>query len=129
MTSRLHATAPAVLTPAPAPCPSLCPFGAFDAEGVIALWPSIESLAATSAPRVVLDLSGVVSMDGSGLGAITYMFKRLVARGRRLVVTGASGQPLEMLTALGLTHILCLEAPTPLRRRAWFGRWSLVRSH
>ena len=74
MTPSLHHTSQT-------PDQALRPCGAFDAAGVAALRPSIEALAATSAPRVVLDLSDVASMDGSGLGAITYMFKRLVARG------------------------------------------------
>ena len=125
MTPSLHHTSPASQTPDQA----LRPCGAFDAAGVAALRLSIESLAATSARRVVLDLSDVASMDGSGLGAITYMFKRLVARGRQLVVTGASGQPLEMLTELGLTRIIGLEADPPphLVRRMVAGLYKRAR--
>jgi anti-anti-sigma factor len=98
--------------------------GAFDAACVAVQRLAIEALAATTARRVVLDLSGVSSLDGSGVGAISFLFKRLVARGRKLVVTGVAGQPLTMLTELGLLRALGLNA-TPVRssprRQGWFG--------
>jgi anti-anti-sigma factor len=99
-------------------------FGAFDAESVAVRRASFEALAATSARRVVLDLSGVSSLDGSGIGAISFLFKRLVARGRKLVVTGVAGQPLTLLTELGLLRALGLtDTPVraPARRRGWLG--------
>lgn len=99
-------------------------WGRFDAERVVALRPALEALAATPARRVVLDISAVAMIDGSGLGAIAFLFKRLVASGRKLVLTGASGQPLTLLTELGLGDLLGLTAAPAMCRpapRRWFG--------
>jgi hypothetical protein len=43
------------------------------------------------------------------VGAISFLFKRLAARGRRLTLAGVGGQPLAMLRHLGLARALGLE--------------------
>lgn len=106
--------------------------GALDANGVNVWRSAFERLAGTSARRVVLDLSDVATIDGSGVGAISFLFKRLIASGRKLVVTGASGQPLATLTELGLCRILGLDA-APSRsvspRHRWFGNFAVALGH
>lgn len=103
--------------------------GAFDAEAVAAARSSFETIAASPVRRVELDLSGVSSIDGSGIGAIAYLFKRLVATGRTLAVTGVSGEPRALLESLGLSRILGLE-PRPSRRgRPWFGGLAALGGH
>lgn len=99
--------------------PTFCPHGAFDAGGVSALRPAIEALAATAARQVVIDLSKVTSIDGSGIGAIAFLFKRLVSRGRSVVLTGAHGQPLQVLRDLGLDHVLGVAERRTVPRRGW----------
>jgi len=106
--------------------------GALNADSAGQWRAAFESLAFANARRVVLDLAGVSSLDSSGLGAIAYLFKRLLARGRRLVVTSVSGQPLALLTELGLAGLLGLPAqprrPAPARMR-WFGGMAVAGSN
>ena len=46
---------------------------------------------------VVIDLARTEVIDGSGVGAMVYAFKRLAANGGRLTVRNVSGQPLNLL--------------------------------
>lgn len=80
--------------------------GGLDGEASRAMWEGMAALAQVEAGEVVIDLSAVTFVDGSGMGAISYLFKRLAARGRKLRVEGAGGQPLAMLRHLGLAALL-----------------------
>ena len=105
--------------------------GAFDADGVTAQRSTLEALADSPARRVVLDLSDVLSMDGSGIGALSFLFKRLTARRRKLVLNGVAGQPLAMIGELGLLRTLGI-ADSAIRvttRRRWFGGLAVAGSH
>jgi len=55
---------------------------------------------------VVADLSDLLHLDSSGVGALSHLFRRLAQAGRRLVVEGLRGQPLALLRATGLDRIL-----------------------
>lgn len=94
----------------------LTPGAALDAEGAAALRPTLEALARAEVRRVVLDLSRVERLDGSGIGAIAFLRKRLLAAGQALEVVGAHGQPLALLRSLGLASLFGLEAA---RRPFW----------
>jgi anti-anti-sigma factor len=85
--------------------------GALDADGASTLRPGFEALVETARQDVVLDLSHVGYLDGAGIGAVAYLFKRLTAQGRRLTLRGAQGQPLATLRELGLGRVFGLEAP------------------
>lgn len=101
----------------------LQPAGGLNAETAADWRDAFETAAASKAKRVVLDLEAVNAIDGSGIGAIAYLFKRLMARDRTLVVQGASGQPRSLLNELGLAATLGVEK-TPARsapRSRWFG--------
>jgi anti-anti-sigma factor len=80
--------------------------GGLDGEDSRAMWDGLLALAHVDAREVVVDLSQVSFIDGPGLGAISFLFKRLSARRRRLRVIGACGQPLAMLRHLGLAPML-----------------------
>jgi len=80
--------------------------GGLDGEASRAMRDSLAALAEVAAREVVLDLSHVTFIDGSGLGAISFLFKRLSARGRRLTVVGVSGQPLATLRHVGVAALL-----------------------
>jgi stage II sporulation protein AA (anti-sigma F factor antagonist) len=95
--------------------------GALDGAGATALRPGFEALG-TGGPRdVVLDLSRVSYLDGAGLGAVAYLYKRLVAQGRRLRLEGVTGQPLATLRQLGLGRVFGLE-PRAARFGLPFGK-------
>lgn len=83
--------------------------GGLDGDASRAMRDGLAALAAVEAREVVIDFSNVTFIDGSGLGAISILFKRLTARGRRLTVSGVSGQPLAMLRHLGLAGLLGLD--------------------
>ncbi len=104
--------------------------GAFNADNVAAWRTAFETVAASNAKRVVLDMSAVSAMDGSGLGAISFLFKRLMSRGRKLVVSSVAGQPLKMLTELGLASLLSIEtaAARPAAGRGWFAGRTTARA-
>ena len=89
--------------------------GAFDAAAATQHRTAFEALAAGRSGRVVLDLSAVHAIDGSGVGALAFLFKRLAARGRKLVVIGVGGEVLRLLTELGLARSLGLHRPAPRR--------------
>ena len=48
--------------------------------------------------------AAVGHLDGSGIGAIAFLRKRLLAAGQSLDVSGAHGQPLSLLRQLGLAR-------------------------
>jgi anti-anti-sigma factor len=55
---------------------------------------------------VAVDMSNVGFVDSSGVGAIVYMYKRLMANGHSLQLTGVKGQPLQLLTYLKLNDLI-----------------------
>ena len=79
--------------------------GDFDAAAARDLRPRIEGLALTPGD-VTVDMSSAEFIDSSGVGALVYLHKRLVAAGHRLKVVGLKGQPLELLTYLRLADQL-----------------------
>ncbi|MDR3417516.1 MAG: STAS domain-containing protein [Nevskia sp.] len=91
--------------------------GVLDGAAALSLQVRFEALAAATGD-VVVDLKDVSCIDGSGIAAIAFLFKRLVLRGRRLTVA-ATGQPLAMLRDLGIASQLGLST-RPARRRSLF---------
>ena len=85
--------------------------GALDGEGALALRPLLEQVVTDTTGDVVLDMAAVGFMDGCGVGAVAFLFKRLAAQGRALKVAGATAQPLAMFRKLGLGQVLGLPAP------------------
>lgn len=80
--------------------------GALDGEGVATLRPQLMAAVSGPASDVLADLSGVTIIDGSGIGALAFLHRRLTAAGRKLGVSGAQGQPRDCLQDLGLTRML-----------------------
>jgi anti-anti-sigma factor len=90
--------------------------GRLDSASAAGLRPGFAALAASADGDVVLDLAHVVHVDGAGLSAIAFLFRRLVARRRRLTLAGVSGQPLAMIRHLGLESVFGLRAGPPRGR-------------
>lgn len=61
---------------------------------------------ATAGDDVTLDVSNVSFIDSSGVGGLVFLYKRLAANGRKLMISGLSGQPRQLLDHLRLTPIL-----------------------
>jgi stage II sporulation protein AA (anti-sigma F factor antagonist) len=85
--------------------------GALDGDGALALRPLLEQVVTGTTGDLVLDMADVGFMDGCGVGAVAFLFKRLAAQGRALKVVGATAQPLAMFRRLGLAQVLGLPAP------------------
>jgi len=75
--------------------------GEFDAQGSAEIRQELEEIASETRPEIVfLDLQNVVFIDSSGVGAIVFLYKRLKENSRSLEITGAHGQPRELLELL-----------------------------
>ena len=101
--------------------------GILDGEGTLAVRDELEAVAASISGDVVLDLSQVTFMDGSAIAAIGFVFKRMIAKGLRLEITGVAGQPAALLREMGLSRLFAL--PSRAARRPLFSRpgWALAR--
>ena len=80
-------------------------FIAFDDMGSLGIRQNrqvFEQLAKTD-EDVTIDMSNVTFLDGSGVGAIAYVKRRLNANGRAVNVINAKGQPSDVLADLGLS--------------------------
>lgn len=97
------------IDPTMTPAHSVRLSGVLDGDAALQLRPRLETLAAAPGGDVMVDLQDVSRIDGSGIAAIAFLFKRLAKHGRRLTVA-ANGQPLAMLHELGLAAQLGLPA-------------------
>ncbi len=107
--------------PTPTPTIALRLQGMLDGEAVTALRDELAAAVRGECASVTVDLSDVSFMDGAGIGALAFLFRRLTAAGRRLHVTGANGQPLALLRDLGLARTLGLPSNPKVRRTGFFG--------
>ena len=76
-----------------------------DADFMASIRDELENLA-NGDDHVVLDVSDVTFIDSSGIGGMVFLYKRLATQGRRLMLAGLAGQPLQMLKYLRLTELL-----------------------
>ncbi len=84
-----------------------------EADEIKKIRPEFDRLAA-SGLDVVLDFARTEAIDGSGVGAIVFTFKRLSASGRRLTIRNISGQPLQLLNEADLLRTLSREPSVSL---------------
>lgn len=68
--------------------------------------PLIDQLLDQGALKVVFDISGVKTIDSSGVAIIVSLFKRLRAIGGSVRVAGVQGQPKEIFHFLRLDQAL-----------------------
>lgn len=79
--------------------------GDFDVSSVGSARPLFEDLAVNDTD-VVVDLSQVRFIDSSGIGALVFLYKRLVAQKHNMVLIGVQGQPKELLDILKITNTI-----------------------
>lgn len=74
--------------------------GYFDAQTVSALEDDFQTLINDGKGRLILDLSQVDFIDSSGIGSIVFLYKRLRAQSRELILDGVNGQPERLISSL-----------------------------
>ena len=72
----------------------------FDAQEVAELQPQLEILVQRPSGDIIVDMSAVTFIDSSGIGALVFLYKRLVAQGRDMALVGLQAQPRDMLRLL-----------------------------
>ncbi len=81
--------------------------GNLDADGSQNALPILDNVISKPEFREIeVDLSDVSFLDSSGIGAIVYLYKRLVAEDRCMRIENVSGQPLEIFTLLRIGHAI-----------------------
>ena len=78
--------------------------GDFDAEAVKEIRPLFHELSEKNESNVIIEMSDVSFIDSSGIGAIVFLYKRLVAKGFELVLIGPTGQPLQIMEQLRINQ-------------------------
>ncbi len=79
--------------------------GSFDADTVKSMKNELETYSKFNT-NIIFDLSKVNFIDSSGIGAIVYLYKRMVANGFCVCVTGLTQQPLELFQMLFLDQTI-----------------------
>lgn len=86
---------------------TLSVLGDMDAMGCKSLQPQIDKVIFEDTHKEVeIDLSQVSFLDSSGVGAIVYLYKRLIEKKRVMRIENAHGQPLELITLLRISNAI-----------------------
>ncbi|PJG60775.1 STAS domain-containing protein [Aeromonas cavernicola] len=81
-----------------------------DAMAVTEIRPLFEQLS-TYDGNVLADISDVHFIDSSGIGALVFLYKRLVMNGHQLVLVCGPGQPHDLLDMLHIDRVIpCYES-------------------
>src|SRR4051812_48657875 len=95
--------------------------GKLDDAAVDEIRPELEQLAVEGRESVYVDLQGVSYIDAAAVGALAFLFKRLVTRGRKLVLAGATGQPRRLLELLRIDRVVESSPGVPVGVLPTFG--------
>jgi anti-anti-sigma factor len=82
----------------------------FDALAVADARPMLEGIVANSDSNVVMDFAQVDFLDSSGIGCVVFLFKRLYATKRSLVLQGLHDQPLRLIQTLRIDKAIPIRA-------------------
>jgi len=80
--------------------------GPLDAASAAEARQTFESVIDTASGSVDLDLSQTDFIDSSGVGAIVFIYKRLVLQGRAMTLQGVCGQPRDLIGMLRLDRTI-----------------------
>lgn len=61
---------------------------------------------------IEVDFRQVQFLDSSGVGALVYLYKRLVERERTMRIENVTGQPLEIMTLLRINQAIPVNSQT-----------------
>ncbi|MEZ5792689.1 MAG: STAS domain-containing protein [Nitratireductor sp.] len=79
--------------------------GELDAARVETLRKTLDELAADNSD-LTIEMSRCTFLDSSGVGAVVFIYKRKLARGYKLRLSGLGGQPQKLLRHLGIASLL-----------------------
>lgn len=97
-------------------------FGFIDASTVEKARPALQAGLPAACPDIVIDMAQVSFLDSHGVGLFVSLLKRVHARGGRLVVAGAEGQPASVLQMVGLNSALVTYCKNAQEAEAMVGR-------
>ncbi len=85
--------------------------GDLDANGSKEALPHIDQVISEDChPEIEIDLKHVSFIDSSGVGAIVYLYKRLIERERNMRIENVKGQPLEIITLLRINQAISVNS-------------------
>lgn len=80
--------------------------GALDAASAADARVTFEAVLDAGGGRVDLDMTEATFIDSSGVGAIVFIYKRLVLQGRAMTLLGLNGQPKDLIGLLRLDRTI-----------------------
>lgn len=80
--------------------PSITIEGDMDALTIKQLRNQFEEIIVNENGNVTVDISKVEFIDSSGIGALVFLYKRLTATGRSMLIKGVHGQPGDLFAFL-----------------------------
>ncbi|MGY3569819.1 STAS domain-containing protein [Vibrio paucivorans] len=87
--------------------------GNLDADGSRDAQPHIDDVIARDQHNEIeLDFREVDFLDSSGVGALVYLYKRLVERERNMRIENVRGQPLEIINLLRIGQAIPVNSKT-----------------
>ena len=92
--------------------------GTLDAVSVSDLRGELDKLVGMRPKSVEVDLSQLRMIDSSGVGALVSLYKRVRAKGGKVVLKGVRDQPLAIFQLLQLDRLMLRTEKTPPPSRA-----------
>lgn len=80
--------------------------GPLDAASALEARQSFEAVIEGGTAPVDIDMTNTSFIDSSGVGAIVFIYKRLVLQGRAMTLVGLNGQPRELIGMLRLDRTI-----------------------
>lgn len=80
--------------------------GPLDAASALEARQSFEAVIEAGSAPVDIDMTNTSFIDSSGVGAIVFIYKRLVLQGRTMTLQGLNGQPRELIGMLRLDRTI-----------------------
>ncbi|GLT19911.1 anti-anti-sigma regulatory factor [Vibrio zhanjiangensis] len=86
--------------------------GNLDADGSRFAQKHIDEIIADQHLEIEIDFRNVGFLDSSGVGALVYLYKRLVERERQMRIENVTGQPLEIINLLRIDKAIPVNSRT-----------------